>query len=57
MIKKAPKRLIIDLNESIHSKVREICGKKRETIKDFITGMIVKEIIKIEYRREVEKNI
>lgn len=57
MNKKTPKRLIIDIEESLHNKMKEICVKKNNTIKEFITSLIVKEIIRVEYRKDIDKYI
>ncbi len=57
MHKVTPKRLIIDMEKSLHSKIKEIALKKGLSIKDLITNLIVKEIIRIDYRKSIDSNI
>jgi len=57
MTKITPKRLIIDIDQPLHAKIKAIASKKGQSIKDLITHLIVKEIIRIEYKNNVDSNI
>lgn len=57
MTKITPKRLIIDIEQPLHAKIKAIASKKGQSIKDLITNLIVKEIIRIEYKNNVDSNI
>lgn len=57
MIKLTPKRLIIDIEPPLHAKIKTIASRKGQSIKDLITNLIVKEIIRVEYKNNVDANI
>lgn len=57
MINQTPKRLIIDIEQSLHTKVKMIAVKRGLSLKDLITNLIVKEIIRIDYKNIVDDSI
>lgn len=57
MIKITPKRLIIDIEQPLHAKIKTIASRRGHSIKDLITNLIVKEIIRCEYKKDVDSNI
>lgn len=57
MTKITPKRLIIDIDQPLHAKIKTIASRKGLSIKDLITNLIVKEIIRLEYKSNVDSNI
>ena len=57
MLQKTIKRLIIDIEPSLHAKIKTIASKKGQSIKDLITNLVVKEIIRLEYKNNVDSDI
>lgn len=57
MINDTIKRLIVDIEPALHSKIKVMSARKGQTIKDFITAMIIKEIIKQEYHTNVDNYV
>lgn len=54
MTKITPKRLIIDIEQPLHAKIKAIASRRGLSIKDLITNLIVKEIIRIDYKNSID---
>lgn len=52
-----PKRLIVDMERSLHAKVKYMALQKGYTIKEFVTNLIIKEIIKRDYKKDIDKDV
>lgn len=57
MTKLTPKRLIVDIEQPLHAKIKTIASKKGQSIKDLITNLIVKEIIRVEYKNNIDSDV
>lgn len=57
MPKPTPKRLIIDIETSLHTKIKNMALQRGNSIKELITNLIIKEIIRKEYKKDVDNNI
>ncbi len=51
------KRLILDIERSLHSKVKIMALQSGNTIKDLITSLIIKEIIKRDFKKDIDKHV
>lgn len=57
MTKITPKRLIIGIEQPLHAKIKNIASRKGQSIKDLITNLIVKEIIRVDYKNNIDNDI
>lgn len=57
MIKDTIKRLIIDMDKSLHSKIKVMSSKRGISIKEYITSIIIKDIIKSDYRSDIDNHV
>jgi hypothetical protein len=57
MRKITPKRLIIDVDKPLHAKIKNMALQRGHTIKELITNLIIKEIIKREYKKDMDSDI
>ena len=56
MSSETPKRLIIDIERSLHAKVKHMALQKGYTMKELVTNLIVKEIIKRDYKKDIDRD-
>ncbi len=57
MTNETQKRLILDIERSLHSKVKSMALQSGSTIKELVTNLIVKEIIKRDFKKDIDKHV